>query len=333
MRMMRPGIQNIIKIAILGFVLALSWWTVVVRAGEIPGKKINICVRETASVKGPLILLGEIAQISSPAFFAQGLADIELGRSPKPGRMKQLSREKIYSLVRTRGLEDSDMVLEIPKRVFIKRKSQVLNETRIKKEFSDFLTGFFSEQDFKIKAFRVRGLDPYPEGEMTLVFDQRYIPGNKGRLSVHADVIVDGVKEDRITVNSRVALYKLVVCAARPLAKGVKISRADIRLKTQNTFELKPGFLENMEDALHMVLTSRLETDACVTRKNFKEAPVIQKGDIVKLVARKTMLSIATLGITREDGYLNRPVMVENLRSGKLVRGVVKDDGSVEVMF
>jgi flagella basal body P-ring formation protein FlgA len=70
-----------------------------------------------------------------------------------------------------------------------------------------------------------------------------------------------------------------------------------------------------------------------VTPDEFKRAPAIEKGAVIKLVAQKNRLSIITLGISKEDGYPGKHVTVQNLTSGKLVRGLVTADGTVEVVF
>ncbi|MCG8687093.1 MAG: flagellar basal body P-ring formation chaperone FlgA [Desulfobacterales bacterium] len=313
--------------ALVFFFLDTSW------AVEDQEHRISITVLETAEVSGPDILLGEIAKITAPPFFKDGLSKIELGRSPKPGRMKHLTGDKIVSLIRTRGLEDKDLAIDAPKRVFVKRKSQVLKESKVQKEFETFLSTFFTEGEFKLKAFSVRGLEPYPSGNLTLAFEKRYTPGNKGRVSVHADVMVDGAKQDRVTIKGRVALYKAVICAARRLERGEKVSSADVEYKTMDLFELKSSVLESIDEVAPMALTRTIGKGECLTRDVFKQAPTIQKGDIIKLVARKNRLSIITIGVCKENGYADQLVKVENLKSGKMVRGVVKKNGTVEVLF
>jgi flagella basal body P-ring formation protein FlgA len=82
-----------------------------------------------------------------------------------------------------------------------------------------------------------------------------------------------------------------------------------------------------------MMVTRRIDKGECITQKEFKQAPTIEKGAVIKLTAKKNRLSIITLGISKEDGYPGQPVTVQNLTSGKLVRGLVTSDGTVEVVF
>ncbi len=61
--------------------------------------------------------------------------------------------------------------------------------------------------------------------------------------------------------------------------------------------------------------------------------PLIQKGDIVSLYARNNTLLIVTKGVCREDGFENDVIRVENMNSGKIIRGIIKEKSKVEVIY
>lgn len=61
--------------------------------------------------------------------------------------------------------------------------------------------------------------------------------------------------------------------------------------------------------------------------------PLIQKGDRVSLFARNDTLLIVTTGISLEDGFENDVIKVENLNSGKVIRGKIKEKSKVEVIY
>ena len=296
-------------------------------------EKIVIEVAETAEVTGPAIYLESIAKITAPDFFKGELARVDLGKSPKAGRMKLLAGQRITAAINTMGLNEEDMTIQVPQRVFIKRASQELDPSRVEKALEQFLSGFFPKTEFKLSAFSVRGIEPYPQGNLSLVFDQRYTPSDNGRLSVHAEVWVDGVKEDRLTVTGRLSQLKPVVVASRRLERGQTITPADVALQKMDIFGLQPNVLTSMDRVCGMVMTRTIDKGDCVTLDEFKQAPVVEKGTVIKLVAKKHRLSIVTLGVCKEDGYPGRPVTVENLTSGKLVRGLATEDGTVEVVF
>lgn len=297
-----------------------------------PGK-IIIEVARTAEVTNPVIYLGEVASITAPDFFKEELTRIDLGKSPRAGRMKQLSGARVTAAINAMGLNDNDINIQVPKRVFVKRAAQELAPSYVEKALGRFLSGFLTKGNFKLKAFRVRGLEPYPQGDLSLVFDKRYTPSSNGRLSIHAEVWVDGVKEDRLTVTGRLSHIKPVVVAATRLERGQTITPADVTLQDMEVFGRQADVMTSVDQVSGMVITRTIDKGECVTPDEFKRAPAIKKGAVIKLVAKKNRLSIITLGISKDDGYPGRPVTVQNLTSGKLVRGLVTADGTVEVLF
>ncbi len=295
-----------------------------------PGK-IFIEVARTSEVNGPAICLGDVSSITAPDFFKEELARVDLGKSPRAGRMKQLSGERITAAINAMGLNDIN--IQVPERVFVKRASQELDPSRVETALGHFLSGFFPKEGFKIKAFSVRGIEPYPQGDLSLVFDKRYTPSDNGRLSVHAEVWVDGVKEGRLTVTGRLSQIKSVVVAATRLERGQTITPTDLTLRDMDVFGLQPDVMTSVDQVSGMVITRTIDKGECVTQDQFKQAPAIEKGSVIKLVAKKDRLSIVTLGVCKEDGYPGQTVTVQNLTSGKLVRGLVTTDGTVEVVF
>ncbi len=58
-----------------------------------------------------------------------------------------------------------------------------------------------------------------------------------------------------------------------------------------------------------------------------------KKGDKVKIVAGKGVISVVTMGIAQSSGPQNSQISVENISSKKIVVGRVKDASTVEVIF
>lgn len=319
------------RLILLMFLVSLLVFSLPVLAAT-PGK-ILIEVARTAEVTSSVIYLGEVANITAPDFFKEELTRIDLGKSPRAGRMKQLSGARVTASINAMGLNDNDINIQVPERVFVKRASQELAPSDVKKALGQFLSGFLPKEKFKLKAFRVRGLEPYPQGDLSIVFDKRYTPSSNRRLSVHAEVWVDGVKEDRLTVRGRLSQIKPVIVASTRLKRGDIITPADVTLRDMDVFGQQSDVMTSVDQVSGMVITRTIDKGECVTRGEFKQAPAIKKGAVIKLVAQKNRLSIVTLGISKEDGYPGRPVTVQNLTSGKLVRGLVTADGTVEVLF
>lgn len=297
-----------------------------------PGK-IIIEVARTAEVSGSVIYLGEVAHITAPDFFKEELTRIELGKSPRAGRMKQLSGDRITATVNAMGFNDNEITIQVPKRVFVKRACRQLDPSDVEKALQQFLSELLPNEKFTLTEVRVRGIEPYPQGDLSLVFDKQYTPSDNGRLSIHAEVWVDRVKEDRLTVTGRMSQMTPVVVATTRLERGKTVTPPDVTLRDMDVFSCEPEVMTSVDQVSGMVTTRTIDKGECVTPRELKQAPIIEKGAVIKLVARKNRLSIITLGISKEDGYPGHTVTVQNLTSGKLVRGLVTAEGTVEVVF
>ncbi|HCY85173.1 MAG TPA: flagella basal body P-ring formation protein FlgA, partial [Desulfobacteraceae bacterium] len=320
--------KNLKRLYILAIAAAIAFglytpgWT----AGDtVKSSDVSIQVRATAVVKGDDILLGEIADIQAPDFLADGIAALELAPAPKPGKMNQVDGKRIRDLIMGHDLVDPEMRVTVPKRVFVKRDSQEITDALLKQEADHYLTGILGTDTYEIKQFSVRGLSVYPAGSLSLAMARKGELDNKGRFSFQLDVMVDDVKQDRLNIKGKVALYKSVVCAAGDLKRGTLITDADVRIQQIDIFRKGGDYLTALSDVDRMALNTNVSLGTCLEKDDFKPAPVVKRGEVIKLVAAKNRLSIVTLGVCKEDGYVDQPVMVENLQSGKLVRGLVRN--------
>ncbi|MCA1788113.1 MAG: hypothetical protein LC657_19235, partial [Desulfobacteraceae bacterium] len=84
--------------ALLVGVLAL--WSVTPVLGR---QRILIQVKQDVLVHHDVICLGEIAEIQADDFLRNDLAKIELGRSPRPGDLSQLDKQRIITLIQSQS--------------------------------------------------------------------------------------------------------------------------------------------------------------------------------------------------------------------------------------
>lgn len=287
-----------------------------------------------AVVKGPDILLGEVAEIRADEFIREELARISLGSSPDPGRTAALGKDRILSLLSSESLIPPDLgVMDIPARIYVKRASQKADRAMLQKVFQRFLADHYKGRNYKLKSFSVRGGKAWPQGELSFAPDTAHNPGSGGSLSLHVDVLVDGQKVDRINLRGRVAVYETFACAARPLKRGERIKREDVYFAEKDIFRVRGEYARTFEELANRMVMATVNRGDGFKLALLKASPLVRRGEVVKLVARKQNMVIETRGICKEDGYANQPVRVENLSSGKLIRGMVSPDAVVEVLF
>lgn len=298
----------------------------------IPGRGIQILVKETSRVKGPDILLGDVAEIHATPMLKEALEKIVLGASPKPDEIRSVDRRKIVSAVNGQRYLPDDMTLVSPERIYVKRLSQTISKQDIRQFVDETLSRDFKDREYQVTAFSVRGLEPYPLGKIRLQTGSRDMVDKSGRMSFFLDVIIDGTKEDRISVSGTLAVYETVFHSAGSYAKGKILSRETIYREKENIFDLGDDFIKTFEEIDGKILKSSIRKGDYVKLSLLSDPPLVKKGDIIRLVSKNENLMIVTSGISKEDGFENGLIRVENLDSGKLVRGIVKGRSEVEVL-
>jgi flagellar basal body P-ring formation protein FlgA len=300
-----------------------------------PGQeKIVIQVKKNALVHHDVMYLKELADIQANGFVQQALEKLELGRSPRPGDLTQLNKQRIVTLIQSqRYLAPGQVTLAWPDQVYVKRASQTLDRQRIQQAVDQMLAARFSDRKYTVTGLKIRGLKTYPSGEIRLVPDAGNLVNRSGRLSVYLDVWINNEKQNRLAVSGTLEVLSQVVCAKKNLGRGEKISASDVVVTKKNLFDLDRGFVTRPEEIAGMLLRSDINKGEVVTMRMVEKAPVIRKGDVISLVAKKGSLVIVTAGISKEDGFLNAAISVENITSGQEVRGRVKSRSRVEVIY
>lgn len=298
-----------------------------------PRPRIKIVVRETSQVNRADIFLGDIADIYASDFLKDALLKINLEPSPKPDKIKLLDNKKIISAIHGQQYLPEDVNVILPERVYVKRLSQHVLKEDIKKFMEQHLSGAFKDKEFELVSLRVRGLELYPQGEVEFVLSSDDIIGQKGRIAVFIDVNVSGKKYDRLSVTGQVAVFENVLCVNRSFSKGTQLGREDVYFKKMNIFDLSDDYIRQFDRLEKKVLKASVKKDEYLKASLIDQPPLIQKGDMVTLVSKNENLLIVTSGISKEDGFENELIRVENLNSGKLVQGIVKGKTKVEVRF
>lgn len=301
--------------------------------GQKEENRIKITIRETNSVNGSHVFLGEIADIRAEGFLKETLGKIDLGMSPKPDKIKSIDKKKIVSAIQGERYLPKDIVITCPDRIYVKRLSREASPQDLRKYVEKRFSEIFKNKEYQLITFNVKGIRPYPDKDITFFSDSMDLVDKKGKFSFFVDIVVDGKKIDKVRVSGLVARYETVLFAKSSHEKGETLSRESIYGQKKNIFELDDDFIRSFEAIEGKTLVSGIRQGECITASLVAFPPLIRKGDIVSLIARNDSLMIVTTGICREGGSKNDVIKVENMNSGKIIRGIVKEKSKVEVIY
>ena len=324
---------------LLGSALCLVFhltWMIPLAFAEAPGTRsagIQIKVRANNHVTANRILLKDIADISADPFLKQSIEQIDISASPDPDRIVSMGKSRIVHLIKAQRFLPDDLVLTCPETIYIKRLGQTIDRQRIKAFVTDQIAKGLRHKTFKLEQLKIKGLEPYPQGRVSFSTDVEKLVGNKGRIASFLDIIVDNVRVDRLNISGKLAVYDDLFFASRTLPKGIPLDREDFYVKKVNVFDFNYPVVQSFDLVEGKLLKTGLKKDNCLKTSILADPPLVRKGDIITLVASRHQLKIVTRGISKQDGFENDVIKVENLHSGKLVRGIVKEKSKVEVSY
>lgn len=215
------------------------------------------------------------------------------------------------------------------------QESVTISKTEIEAMVRDFLEERIASSGGDARIARIRGARDVslPRGEATRTLEMPEGEELSGSVRVTLAFRVDGLPAGSVTLHARLHRMMEAVTTVRPLAKGSVITARDVALETVSEAEVSSTAFASVEDVVGKVARKRIDAGA-VMRPGMVERPVlVERGDVVTIVARSERMRIGTLGEVRNKGRRGDRVRVLNLDSDREVYARVIDADTVEVTF
>ena len=136
------------------------------------------------------------------------------------------------------------------------------------------------------------------------------------------------------TVRVRLEVLRDMVVSTGYLAKGTNISKDDVKLVKKWFDRISPRIVTDINDVLGKRLrTSIKQPDTIITRNMLREAVMVKRGKLVRIVLEKGPLRITTMGLSKQDGACGDIIKVKNISSKNIIYARVMGDSLVQVEF
>ena len=124
---------------------------------------------------------------------------------------------------------------------------------------------------------------------------------------------------------------KQVATLKRAVIRGNVLTTDDIVLKKVNINRLSSGYYERIEQLLGKVIIQNLAKGAVLTQHHVKSQKTIQRGQTVTLIAKNSVIEVRTEGTALAEGALGDRIKVKNLKTERVVEGVIIDKRLINV--
>jgi len=135
-----------------------------------------------------------------------------------------------------------------------------------------------------------------------------------------------------IYVQANVSIFADYLVASVPLAQGKTISLGDITFINGDLTTLPAGIFTDVAPVLGQVLSSSLSAGSVLRQDMLRSPLAIKQGQSVRLMTNGNGFSVSTLGYALGNASIGQMVQAKTA-SGKVVSGIVKGNGEIEVNY
>ena len=135
-----------------------------------------------------------------------------------------------------------------------------------------------------------------------------------------------------IYVQSTVSVVGNYLVAASPLAQGQVISEHDVIYEKGDLTRLPAGIFTEQTQALGRSVQISMTAGTVLRQEMLKVTPIVQQGQAVKVVSSGNGFSVSAEGLALAKANEGQVVQVK-VASGKVVTGIARQGGQIEVAF
>jgi len=214
-------------------------------------------------------------------------------------------------------------------------QAQEITEAEWAGIFSDYLCRQLGKmkKDVLISKFRVSGNGPLPAGDIRLQLFQKSHQQLKGYVHLTAAVSIGPTVLRKVRLRGWVDVFETVLCAAHLIRRGTVIDRGDVVLLRRNTSNLSKAPLMDIHSVLGRTAKRNIAAETCLASWMLEKTTVVEKGDLVKILAESNTIRLSAPGKALMDGDTGDVIRIENLMSEAEIVAEVVDHATVRVNF
>jgi flagella basal body P-ring formation protein FlgA len=121
------------------------------------------------------------------------------------------------------------------------------------------------------------------------------------------------------TVRTQIEVLRDVVVAAKMIRSGSVLTAEDVRLMKKWVRRNMPDAISRVDEAIGKRITVQLHPGVEMSARILKDAPLVRKGQVVRVLFDNGSMRISTVGIPEEDGVAGSMIRIKNITSKKII--------------
>ena len=307
------------------FILVLLWST--------PCLALDITFTQSSSVSKDRVLLSDITNVSEQTPLSNALGSQIVGTSPDPGLVTVLdAREIINRIEKSHNSKLKGVVWKGSPSISVTRESVTITSDKIQ----EIIDNYIAENIHRLPDAEISFIPdslPLPFEIQTGSLSWDIIPSSPGVIgSSRFSIIfkVDNKVRANFSVKGHTKALASVVTATRRLRYGDIITPDMVTIRERDISTV-PSYSRSTSEVIGSLVKRNIQEGSVIGPEQVKLPPVIEKGELVKIVVNHSGLVLTATGIAKSDGHIDEVIRVKNTDSNKLIYCRVQAPGLVEV--
>lgn len=201
----------------------------------------------------------------------------------------------------------------------------------IAKTAHDFVLDQFHNPDEEIQIV-VGQLDRRLRLHQCSIPLEAYSPGYEMRQGLSTvGIRCNDVKPWSLYVPISIKNFKQVITLKHAVTRNTVLTENDISLEKMNINRLSSGYFDDIEQLKGKVFTQNLSKGAVLTKHHIKSPMAINRGQMVTLVAKNSVVEVRMEGKAMSKGAIGERIKVKNMKTKRIVEGVIIDKHLINV--
>jgi flagella basal body P-ring formation protein FlgA len=156
-------------------------------------------------------------------------------------------------------------------------------------------------------------------------------PGARLNGKTTVGVRCSGSQPWKIFVPSTLVLYENVLTVSRTIVRGETLGLADLTVVSKEVSAANQAYIHDLQQAVGLIAKRSIPAGKILTAHMVQAPRMVRAGQEVILLATTPQLEVRMKGKALADGSKGDIIRVRNLRSKRVVEGVVTHTGVVRV--
>lgn len=309
-------------------------FSVLLMVSPSSGFTLEISFAPSAEVTSSFVTLGDIATFDEDSPLAIALSSKHIGHAPKPGKSASLNTGTIRTKLQNELSKDEPLHFKGASATSVLRKGITIGPHEIETTITDFLKEQKVDLPVADYSFVPREL-PLPFVLPTGQLEIDIIPANPeiiGSRRFSLIYRIDGKVKKNISIRGKLEALATVAILTQNVKRGTILYPDMVKLQTKDLSKLRSPCTD-LRQVLGKKLTRSLRSGSVLDLSSIDFPPLIQKGQLVKILINHNGLQLTATGIASMNGKQDQIIRVMNSGSQKTILCKVAAPGLVEVQI